>query len=81
MREEPESAGTFRLYATLAALPVVYAVLLLVLPSLLSEQILSVIKLDMTLSIGALVPLLIVSGLMLEQAFAARRRSDPRPPE
>jgi hypothetical protein len=73
MNEEPESAREFRLYAVLAALPVSYAVLLLVLPSLLPEQILSQVKLDMTLSVGAVVPLLLVGGLMLERAFAARR--------
>ncbi len=73
MQEEPESAREFRLYAALAALPVIYAALLLVLPSLLPEQILSQVKLDMTLSVGAVVPLLIVGGLMLERAFAARR--------
>jgi hypothetical protein len=79
MEEEPESALEFRTYATLAALPAIYAVLLLVLPSLLPEGILSQVKLDMTLSVGALVPLLIVSGLMLERALAARRASDPPP--
>jgi len=73
MSEEPESAREFRVYAVLAALPVSYAVLLLVLPSLLPDQILSQVKLDMTLSVGAVVPLLIVGGLMLERAFAARR--------
>lgn len=79
MEEEPESALEFRTYATLAALPVIYAVLLLVLPSLLPEGIRSQVKLDMTLSVGALVPLLIVSGLMLERALAARRGSDSPP--
>lgn len=73
MNEEQESGAAFRLYATLAVLPAVYAVLLLVLPSMLSERILSMIKLDMDLSIGVCAPLLIISGLMLERAFAARR--------
>jgi hypothetical protein len=81
MGEGPESALESRTYATLAALPVIYAVLLLVLPSLLPEQILSKVKLDMTLSVGALVPLLIVSGLMLERALAARRGAAPPPEE
>lgn len=72
MREESESVAEFHLYATLAALPVFWAVMLFVLSALLPEQILAMIGLDMELSIGVGGPLLVVGGLMLERAFAAR---------
>jgi hypothetical protein len=78
--EEPRSAATFRLYSCLAALPVFWGVVFYVLAVLLPEQVRSQIGLDMGLCVGATVPLLIVSGLMLEQAFAARRGDGP-PPE
>jgi hypothetical protein len=76
MTEEPESASEFCLYATLAALPVFWGIVFIVLASVLNEDLLSQIGLDMGLALWAVVPLLIVSGLMLEQAFAVRKRED-----
>lgn len=66
---------TARTYATLAALPVFWGAVLYLLASVLPERILSKIGLDIELCVGATGPLLIVSGLMLERAFAARRES------
>ena len=77
MKEEPESALEFRTNATLAFLPVFWCVVFYVLVALLPEELLSQIGLDIRLCIGATVPLLVVSGLMLERAFAARRRDEP----
>lgn len=76
MREEPESTAEFRLYATLAALPVFWGAFLFALVSLMNEELLAQIRLDTGLAVGTVVPLLVVSGLMLEQAFAARKGRD-----
>jgi hypothetical protein len=76
MHEEPESARTFRVYATLAALPVFWTAVLVLLAAVLPEKIRSQAGLDMTLALGGAVPMLIVSGLMLELAFAARKRDE-----
>lgn len=73
MKEEPESALDFRVNATLAFLPVFWGALFFVLVALLPEKLLSQIGLDIGVCVGATVPLLIVSGLMLERAFAVRR--------
>lgn len=81
MKQEPESVLTARTYATLAALPIFWGVVLYVLAALLPERLLSKIGLDMELCVGATVPLLIVSGLMLERAFAARRGASTPPSE
>lgn len=79
MKQEPESVLTARTYATLAALPIFWGAVLYVLAVLLPERLLSTIGLDVGLCVGATVPLLIVSGLMLEQAMATRRKDSPPP--
>lgn len=68
-----ESAAEFRVYGTLAVLPVFWAAVFIVMASALNEDLLSQLGLDMELAIWGAVPLLVVSGLMLERAFAARR--------
>lgn len=80
MKEEPESALEFRVSATLAFLPVFWLVVLYLLAVSLPEKILSQLVLDIGLCIGATVPLLVVSGLMLERAFATRRGDGTPPP-
>ncbi len=75
-KQEPRAAAEFRLYATLAALPVFWGIVLVLLAAVVDEKIRSQIGLDMNLMAGAAVPLLIVSGLMLERAFAARKGDD-----
>jgi hypothetical protein len=74
MNEERTSATEIRLHNTLAVLPVFWGIVLLILASVLNDEILTLIGLDMNLVIGAAVPLLIVSGLMLERASATRKR-------
>ena len=81
MKEEPESAADFRVSATLAFLPVFWGALLYAMAVLLPEQLRSPIGLDIGLCVGATVPLLVVSGLMLERAFAARRGDAAPAPE
>jgi hypothetical protein len=76
MKEEPESVLEFRVNATLAVLPVFWLVVLYLLAVALPEAILSQLGLDIGLCVGATVPLLIVSGLMLERAFTVRRGGD-----
>ena len=76
MKQEPESVLTARTYATLAVLPIFWGAVLFLLASVLPEPLLSKIGLDIGLCVGATVPLLIVSGLMLEQAMAARNGDD-----
>jgi peptidoglycan/LPS O-acetylase OafA/YrhL len=76
MTEEPESAAEFRLYATLAVLPVFWLAVLYLLAATMPENLLSQIGLDTTLCLGATV--LVVSGLMLERAFAARKGEDTK---
>jgi hypothetical protein len=76
MREEPESAAEFRVHATLAVLPVFWLAVLYLLAATMPENLLSQIGLDMTFCLGATVPVLVVSGLMAERAFAVRRGGD-----
>lgn len=76
MKEESESALEFRVNATLAVLPVFWGVVFYLLVALLPEELLSQIGLDLGLCIGATVPLLVASGLMLERAFTIRRGED-----
>jgi len=75
MTEEPESVLDFRVNAMLAFLPAFWCVVFYVLTAALPEKLLSQIGLDFALCAGASVPLLVVSGLMLERAFAVRRGS------
>ena len=75
MKEEPESAREFRVNATLAFLPVFWGVVFYLLAAVLPENVLSQLGLDFELCIIATVPLLVVSGMMLERALAVRRAS------
>ena len=79
MTEEPESAREFRVNATLAFLPVFWGVVFYALAAVLPENVLSQLGLDLELCIIATVPLLVVSGMMLERALAVRRGEDASP--
>lgn len=76
MKEESESVAEFRVNATLASLPVFWLVVMYLLAVSLPEPILSQLGLDIGLCVGATAPMLIVTGLMLERAFATRREED-----
>jgi len=76
MRQESESSAEFHVYAILGVLPVFWGVVFFVMAAVLPEQILSQLQLDIGLCVTATIPLLIVSAMMLEQAFVARRKGD-----
>ncbi|MBB4905564.1 hypothetical protein [Actinophytocola algeriensis] len=76
MHEEPESTAESRVYTTLAVLPVFWLAVLYLLAATMPQNLRSMIGLDMTFCLGATVPMLVISGLMLERALAARRRGD-----